>query len=181
MAHRVWHDLYQKMIREKGFNLSLLSPDILESQFEKGASTVRPNSLAHKLRKKLPIGDDEVIVAHGALRDSKVPWWKEIAQIWVDPEHRGNGLRQEMVYELMARAPPGIKFFCITTDEPFMNFLITLYFRPVTQRSAGPGMRPRAWAKYVGLGGVRKRLPVTVMRKTFPKPRQGERWLFIRF
>lgn len=184
MAHRVWHELYAKMLAEGKFNLSLLTPDILEAQFKAGVSGVRPSSLSYKLTKGLPIGDDEKIMAHGTLRDSKVPWWKELAQIWVDSDARGNGLMWELICELIARAKPGVQVFCITSDGSLMKLLERLHFRPMTQRSAGPGMVPVEWAQHVGIGGVKERLPESVMTESFPDekpPKDGERWLFIRF
>lgn len=99
---------------------------------------------------------------------------REIGTLWVDPAHRGNGMTKDLLDELIDKAPEGAELFLITKEESVMRAVVDRGFQAVTAASFDGDLF--RWAGETGMSG---RLPDTVYLE-FPRPKQGERWLFMR-
>lgn len=167
MAHPKWHDLADRMRAIGVYEERLLTPKRLSSQFFAGRTVLYPR--AHKNR--LPEGP---IQGHIARRKTAHENWQEICQIYVDAQLRANGAMRNMLYELIARAPPQIRLFAITRVESVASALSECCFTPV---SGATMPRVREWANTTGLG---ERLPETALSDARPSCEGGHRVLFIR-
>ena len=160
-------ELVEKMKRTGQFAEPLLTPSRLQRQVLAGRAVLRPN------QPMLCCTAPGPIIAHVARRKTRDPLWQEVAQIWVDPEHQGNGLMSEIVAELIGKTPKSVRLFGITKVQSVMDLFMRSYLVPVT-KCIVPEIED--WAAKVGLGD---RLPETALRWTPTNPTEGERWLFM--
>ncbi len=165
--HPNWIDLAERMGKLGVYNASLLTPRNLSTQFFAGRTVVHPR--AHKF-----VFAAGPIRGHVARRKTKDEFWQEISQIYVDEDLRGNGIVREMVFELIARTPPVIQLFGITSVRTVMSVFEECQMGAVTKATM-PDVE--AWAKRLG---IHERLPDSALSLSPPEPCDKERWLYVR-
>lgn len=165
--HPNWIDLIERMCKIGVYNTKLLTPRNLSSQFFAGRTVVYPR--AHRF-----VFAAGPIKGHVARRKTEDQFWQEISQIYVDEDLRGNGIVREMTFELIARTPPAIQFFSITSVRTVMTVFEECQMGAITKATM-PDVE--AWAERLG---IRERLPESALSPDPPQPRDKERWLYVR-
>jgi N-acetylglutamate synthase-like GNAT family acetyltransferase len=118
----------------KAYYAPRIEPEQLEAAIRDGRAAIR--------RK------DGEIEALAVLWPTNDPKCLELGTVWVGEGLRGNGLREELMAELVQRVPPDISLFLITPIEAIMRSAERLGFRAVTTKT-----HPKllVWASEVGI------------------------------
>lgn len=165
--HPKWFALLEHMRTLGVYDQRFLTPRELSSQFFAGRTVLYPRVD----RGKFAPGS---IKGHVARRKTKHPAWQEISQMYVCENMRGNGVLRGMTFELIARTPPNIRLFGITSVRTVMNV-----FRECQMRAITKAVMPyvEEWGEQLG---ARDRLPESALSESIPAPQDGQRWLFVR-
>ncbi|MEK7133695.1 MAG: hypothetical protein AAB804_01330 [Patescibacteria group bacterium] len=162
---KYWEMLEQAMRETGEFNLARLKHTKLRQAHYAGRAVVLPATDGYVPRSR--------IWAYAARLRTKDPLWQELAWFYVVADCAGNGILRSIVNQLVAEAPPEIKFWGISKKSAAMRVFGQHDLVAVTKYN----MRDvEEWATRVGF---RDRLPETALRMDPPDPKDGERWLFV--
>ena len=164
---KYWKLLEADMCKTGEFDLSRLKHALLRQTHYARRSIVRPETHNFVPRSR--------IWAHVARLKTKDPRWQELAWFYVAKEFEGNGYLTELAIKLVAESPPGIEFCGFTKRTSVMRVFGRLGLKPVTAATHDV----EAWVQQVGI--LRKRIPNTTFRTSSPDPKEGERWLFVKW
>ncbi len=121
---------------------------------------------------------DDRIEAFAALWPTNDPGWYELGTIWVGERLRGNGLRQDLMAEVVALTPAGRGLFMFTPNEAIMDSAVKLGFVLVTTDT-----RPDVllWGSRLGIAErLRESINANTPRASCDVSTEGMRRLFIR-
>ena len=151
-----------------GYHQPRLEPGALASRYYAGRAVIRET--------KELVGN-RTILAYAALWRCRDPFWYELGTVWVGECLRGNGVRDELMAELLQRVPEDRDLFFITPVEAIMRSGEKLGFVPVTTQTHPLILE---WACRAG---IVSRLPSSVhpiAPGLWGTPKGGQRWLFWR-
>jgi len=167
-----WNDLAGRMCATGKYYEPRLSGKLLAGQFHGGRAVARMCCTSQPWR----------VTAYVALWKTPDPAWTEVGSLYV--EQPGNGTAQEILSEVIAKAPDSTRLFIITPELGVMKKVLAFGFRTVgklTLSDAKLGCDFDTWARRVGLRtGEQDRIPLSAQVDEVPDLRRIGRWLFVR-
>lgn len=158
---RRWEVLSKEIGEAGGYFADRLSPRDLSSRFYAHRAVIRSS-------------DSGAIEAYVALWRTRRREWYELGTVWIHPSRRGNGLRDEIMKEVVQLLPIGWRLLMVTASDGVRRSAEKFGFQMVNA-GTNPGLCQ--WVARIGLGG---RLPDSTKETGEPRFVEGVRTLFIR-
>ncbi len=164
MGHPRWEMLAQAMRESGGYDETRLKPSLLSRSYHAGRA-VAGEDFAFTPRE---------ITYYGALLKTKSKIWMEVAQVYVSPPLRGNGILNLIFDGLITRAESHQSLLLFSRSVPVIETAKSKGFVEVA-----PGIFPSMeyWARAIG---VEDRVPKSAFVAEKENIKAGERRLLVR-
>lgn len=159
-----WDVLSSELKAAKIYRGDRIDPESLQRRVYSGRGVIRETC---------EVVGHRTIFAYGALWPTWLPQWWEVGTLWVRQCHRGKGLTNEILENLIRRAPSGAHLLLFTREERIIRILGRHGFQFVTTRA-----EPDILLLASDLGIV-QRLPEGIHDR-LDAPEPGTRSLFVR-